>query len=61
MTKSDNTIAKKKQAEEHLFQLIKQAGEDARARKQKAMAQHVEKLQGVILEAISRKNNVVPI
>jgi hypothetical protein len=47
--------------EEHLFQLIKQAGEAARERKKKAMAQHVEKLQLVISEAISRKNNLVSI
>ena len=31
MTKSENMNIKKNQAEEHLFQLIKQAGEDARA------------------------------
>ena len=59
MTKNGNIDTQKYQdEEEHLFQLIKQAGEAARARKKKAMAQHVEKLQRVISEAIARKNNV---
>ena len=45
--------------EEQLFQLIKQAGEDARSRKREAMARHINKLQAVISEAVSRKNNSV--
>ncbi len=62
MSESGNIHTQKHQdEEEHLFQLIKQAGEAARARKKKAMAQHVEKLKLVISEAISRKNNIAPI
>ena len=62
MSESGNIHTQKHQdEEEHLFQLIKQAGEAARARKKKAMAQHVEKLKLVISEAISRKNNIASI
>lgn len=42
-------------AEERLTALIKQAGDEARARKQKAMAWHLKKLQAVIGEAVSRR------
>ncbi len=41
--------------EEQLKGLIKQAGDEARARKQEAMNRHVEKLRVVIAEAISRR------
>ncbi len=61
MIKSDNANIQERQDEEHLFQLIKQAGEDARVRKQKAMEQHVKKLHDVISKAISRRNNIAPI
>lgn len=60
MVNSINLHNKKHEAEEEqLFQLIKQAGEDARSRKRKAMARHINKLQAVISEAVSRKNNSV--
>jgi len=45
--------------EEQLFQLIKQAGKDARIRKHEALKQHFNKLQTVIAEAFTRKNNSV--
>jgi hypothetical protein len=60
MVNSINLHNKKHEAEEkQLFQLIKQAGEDARSRKREAMARHINKLQAVISEAVSRKNNSV--
>ena len=60
MVNSINLHNKKHEAEEEqLFQLIKQAGEDARSRKREAMARHINKLQAVISEAVSRKNNSV--
>jgi hypothetical protein len=60
MVNSINLHNKKHEAEEEqLFQLIKQAGEDARSRKREAMARHINKLRAVISEAVSRKNNSV--
>jgi len=60
MVNSINLHKKKHEAEEkQLFQLIKQAGEDARSRKREAIARHINKLQAVISEAVSRKNNSV--
>lgn len=41
--------------EEHLSILIKQAGNDARSRKQEAMSRHFEKIRAVINEAKSRQ------
>ena len=47
-------------AEERLTALIKQAGDEARARKQKALAWHLKKIQTVIGEAISRRQGSKP-
>ncbi len=41
--------------EDRLTTLIKQAGDEARARKREALAQHFKKLQSVISEAVSRQ------
>jgi hypothetical protein len=41
--------------EEQLSILIKQAGNDARLRKQEAMFRHFEKIRSVIIEAKSRQ------
>jgi hypothetical protein len=43
--------------EEQLADLIKQAGEEARARRQKAMEEHFSKLRAVIDEALSGQQN----
>ncbi|MEI7590290.1 MAG: hypothetical protein WCJ49_03105 [Deltaproteobacteria bacterium] len=41
--------------EEQLSIIIKQAGNDARLRKQEAMFRHFEKIRAVIIEAKSRQ------
>ena len=46
-------------AEERLFLLIQEAGEDARARKRDVMACHFRKLQAVIHEAMSQQQGSV--
>ena len=47
-------------AEKRLTVLIKQAGDEARARKRKAMTRHFNKLQTVISEAVIRQQNSMP-
>ena len=47
-------------AEKRLAVLIKQAGDEARARKRKAMTRHFNKLQTVISEAVIRQQNSMP-
>ncbi len=47
-------------AEERLTALIKQAGDEARARKKKALAWHSKKLQAAIGEAVSRRQGSRP-
>ncbi len=47
-------------AEDRLTTLIKQAGDEARARKREALAQHFKKLQAVIDEAVSRQHDSMP-
>ncbi|MCP4697066.1 MAG: hypothetical protein GY862_09470 [Gammaproteobacteria bacterium] len=42
-------------AEKHLHELIKQAGEEARERKRKAMDRHFKKIKAVVAEAASRR------
>lgn len=45
---------KKRDAEEeHLAELIKQAGDEARAQKKDALARHFKKIQSVITETLS--------
>ena len=46
--------------EAQLFELIKQAGNEARARKREAMARHFHRLQASIEEVVSRKQDSVP-
>ncbi|MEA2082845.1 MAG: hypothetical protein U9O82_01110 [Thermodesulfobacteriota bacterium] len=43
--------------EEQLFELIKQAGNEARIRKQEAMARHFDRLRAAIAEGILRKQD----
>jgi dsDNA-binding SOS-regulon protein len=47
--------------EEQLAALIKQAGEEARARKREALDLHFKKLRAVIAEGVSRWKNSTPI
>ena len=52
---------KNREAEEkHLTELIKQAGDEARARKKEALARHVIKIQAVITEALSSQQGSMP-
>jgi F0F1-type ATP synthase membrane subunit b/b' len=46
-------------AEEQLTALIKQAGDEARMKKREIMAQHFNKIQNLIKEAISRKHRTL--
>ncbi len=46
-------------AEEQLFRLIQEAGEDARARKRDALVCHFRKLQAAIHEAMSQQQGSV--
>lgn len=46
--------------EEHLTELIKQAGDEARARKKEALARHFNKIQAVITEALSSQQGSIP-
>ena len=41
--------------EEQLRELIKQAGNDARERKKKAMEIHFQKIEEVIIDAVAKK------
>ena len=43
--------------EEQLNELIKQAGNEARARKKKAWARHLEMLQAAVAEGVARRKN----
>ncbi|MFH0926795.1 MAG: hypothetical protein V1872_14375 [bacterium] len=45
--------------EEQLFELIKQAGDEARARKREAMAQHFKKLKDMVAEVMSQQQNSI--
>jgi len=56
----DSNDKNQKTAEKRLAALIKQAGDEARARKRKAMAWHFKKLQTVIGEAVSLQQDSMP-
>jgi hypothetical protein len=56
----DSNDKNQETAEKRLAALIKQAGDEARARKRKAMAWHFKKLQTVIGEAVSRRQDSIP-
>ncbi len=46
--------------EEQLAILIKQAGEEARARKREAMDRHFKRLRSAIAEGVSRRKKSIP-
>ena len=46
--------------EEQLAILIKQAGEEARARKREAMDRHFKRLESAIAEGVSRRKKSIP-
>jgi len=56
----DSNDKNQETAEKRLAALIKQAGDEARARKRKAMAWHFKKLQTVIGEAVSLQQDSMP-
>ena len=43
--------------EEQLNELIKQAGNEARARKKEALARHLKMLQAAVAEGVARRKN----
>ena len=56
----DSNDKNQETAEKRLATLIKQAGDEARARKREALAWHFKKLQTVIGEAVSRQQDSIP-
>jgi len=58
--KFDSNDKNQETAEKRLAALIKQAGDEARARKREALAWHFKKLQTVIGEAVSRQQDSIP-
>lgn len=46
-------------AEEQLFELIKQAGDEARIRKKEAMARHFERLRAAVEEGVLQRRGPV--
>lgn len=46
--------------EEQLAILIKQAGDEARARKREAMDRHFKRLRSAIAEGVSRRKKSIP-
>ena len=56
---SDQENQQQEVGEEQLSVLIKQAGEDARARKRKAMDRHFKMLRGAIAEGLSRRKESI--
>jgi len=47
--------------EEQLSILIKQAGDEARARKREILARHFNKLRATIAKAVSRQQDSIPL
>jgi hypothetical protein len=45
--------------EEQLNELIKQAGNEARSRKKKALARHLKMLQAAVAEGVARRKNSI--
>ncbi len=56
----DSNDKNQETAEKRLATLIKQSGDEARARKREALARHFKKLQTVIGEAVSRRQDSIP-
>jgi len=57
----DSTKQDSKEVEKQLFELINQAGDDARKRKQRAMSIHFDKIQKSIAEGIKNRQNPISI
>jgi hypothetical protein len=56
--KNNCSISEKHESgEDQLMKLIKQAGDDARARKKKTLEFHYKKLKAVIAEGVARRKN----
>ncbi len=56
MEQNYNPMSKKHETgEEQLAALIRQAGDEARARKKKAMELHYKKLKAAVAEGVSRR------
>jgi hypothetical protein len=56
---SDQDNKHQEAGEEQLAALIKQAGEEARGRKRKALDRHFKMLQTVIAEGLSRRKDSI--
>lgn len=57
---SDQDNKHQEVGEEQLTVLIKQAGDEARARKREALDQHFKKLRAAIAEGVSRRKESIP-
>lgn len=58
MARNDRSANEKHEpGEEQLTHLIKQAGEEARARKEKAFSNHFRMLKTVVAEGVSRRKH----
>ena len=57
---SDQNNKHQEVGEEQLTVLIKQAGDEARARKREALEQHFKMLRAVIAEGVSRRKESIP-
>ena len=58
---SDKNKKPQEVGEEQLTVLIKQAGDEARARKREALDQHFKMLRAVIAEGVSRRKESIPV
>jgi hypothetical protein len=57
---TDQDIKHQEVGEGQLAALIKQAGDEARERKRKALDRHFKMLQAVIAEGVSRRKESIP-
>jgi hypothetical protein len=57
---SDQNNKHQEVGEEQLTVLIKQAGDEARARKREALDRHFKMLRAVIAEGVSRRKESIP-
>jgi hypothetical protein len=57
---SDQNNKHQEVGEEQLTVLIKQAGDEARARKRKALDRHFKMLRAVVAEGVSRRKESIP-
>lgn len=56
----DSNDKNREAEDDQLTELIKQAGDEARARKKEALARHFIKIQAVITEALSSQQGSIP-